>query len=126
MPKQMLSGSLDEQCQFLYDLGIEKFAQGNYTGAVHAFREIIKYAPDFRDTEELLAIAQQRKSEQRFLVLSAIIGGVVMVAIGSVLQLRNDLYLLAFALVGTLVGYFVGAYLNYRRQTKAQHQHSER
>ncbi len=118
MPKQMLSGSLDEQCDFLYDLGVQKLGQGNYTGAVHAFKEIIKYAPEFRDTNELLAIAQQRKSEQRFLVVSSIIGGAVMVAIGSMLQLRNDLYLLAFALVGTLMGYFVGAYLNYRRLSK--------
>ena len=120
MPKQMLSGSLDEQCDFLYDLGVEKLAQGNYTGAVHAFREIVRYAPNFRDTEELLAIAQQRKAEQRFLIVSAVIGGAAMVAVGSVLQLRNDLLLLAFALVGTLIGYFVGAYWNHRRQAKAQ------
>ncbi len=38
MPKQMLSGTLDEQCAFLYDLGRQKMEQGNYTGAIHAFR----------------------------------------------------------------------------------------
>jgi len=118
MPKQMLSGSLDEQCDFLYDLGVEKLAQGNYTGAVHAFREIVNHAPGFRDADKLLAIAQQRKSEQRFLIVSAVIGGVVLVGVGSVLQLRNDLFLLAFALLGTLIGYFVGAYFNYRRHAK--------
>ena len=119
MPRQMLSGSLDEQCEFLYDLGVEKLAQGNYTGAVHAFREIVKHAPEFRNTSELLATAQQRKSEQRFLVVSAIIGGAAMVAVGSALQFRNDLYLLIFALIGTLLGYFVGVLLNHRRLSRS-------
>ena len=118
MPKQLLSGSLDEQCEFLYDLGVEKLSQGNYTGAVHAFKEIVAHAPEFRDSVELLAFAQQRKVEQRFLVVNAIVGGAVLVAVGSMLQLRNDLFLLALALVGTVLGYIVGAYLNHRRHGK--------
>ena len=36
MPKQKLTGTLDEQCEFLYGLAITKMAEGNYTGAKHA------------------------------------------------------------------------------------------
>ena len=118
MPKELLSGTLDEQCAFLYDLGREKMGQGNYTGAIHAFREIVKYAPDFRDTAELLEEAQRRKKEQRFLIVSAMVGAIVLVAVGSALSLRNDLYLLVFALTGALLGYVVGNVLNSRRQSR--------
>ena len=38
--KQTLIGTLDEQCEFLYDLALEKMDQGNYTGAAHALKEI--------------------------------------------------------------------------------------
>lgn len=116
MPKQMLSGTLDEQCAFLYDLGRQKMDEGNYTGAVYAFREIVKYAPDYRDTAELLEIARNRKREQRFLMVSSMIGAVVLVGVGSMLNLGNDLYLLAFALAGTLAGYIAGNFINSRRQ----------
>ncbi len=119
MPKQMLSGTLEEQCAFLYDLGREKMEQGNYVGAIHAFGEIVKYAPDFRDTSELLDEAKRRKSEQRFLVVSAIIGGAVMVGAGSAMNLGNDLYLLLFALAGSLIGYIAGNLWNRNRQNQA-------
>lgn len=116
MPKQMLSGSLDEQCAFLYDLGLQKMEQGNYTGAVYAFKEIVKYAPDYRDASEMLETAQRRKSDQRFLIISSIVGGIMMVGVGSALQLNNDLYLLLFALAGTLLGYIAGNLVNTWRQ----------
>ena len=61
MAKQALSGSLEEQCEFLYTLAVEKMGDGNYTGAVHALKEIVKYAPDYRDSAELLAEAKRRK-----------------------------------------------------------------
>lgn len=116
MPKEMLTGTLEEQCAFLYDLGREKMETGNYVGAIHAFGEIVKYAPDFRDTAELLETSRRRKAEQRFLIVGAIMGGVAMIAVGSALNLRNDLFLLALALVGTLVGYVLAIVVNGRRQ----------
>ena len=93
-----------------------RWSTGNYIGAIHAFGEIVKYAPDFRDTVELLEESRRRKAEQRFLIVGAIMGGVAMVAVGSALNLRNDLFLLVFALVGTLVGYVLAVVLNGRRQ----------
>ena len=119
MPKQMLSGTLDEQCAFLYDLGREKLEQGNYTGAVHAFREIVKYAPDYLDTAKLLATAQRRKSEQRSLIVSAFTGAIVMVGVGGLLHFQNDLYLLVFAFVGLVFGYAAGNMWNSRRRKQS-------
>jgi 1,4-dihydroxy-2-naphthoate octaprenyltransferase len=108
MAKQLLTGTLDEQCEFLYQLANEKMEQGNYTGAVHALDEIVTYAPDYRDAAELLKVAKKRKSEHRSLLLWALLGLSVFVALGSMLGLPNDLYLLVFALIGALVGYGFG------------------
>ncbi len=108
MTKQLLTGTLDEQCEFLYKLANEKMEQGNYTGAIHALSEIAAYAPDYKDAADLLALAKRRKSEHRNLLLWALLGLSVFIALGSMLGLPNDLYLLAFAVVGALVGYGIG------------------
>ena len=116
MPKQMLSGSLDEQCEFLYGLALDKMQQGNYTGAIHALREIAKYAPDYRDAASLLAEARARQAEGRRLILFAFAGGALMIGVGTVLQAGNDLLFLALALAGAGVGYLVGIAINRRRR----------
>jgi hypothetical protein len=108
MTKQLLSGTLDEQCEFLYRLANEKMEQGNYTGAIHALDEIVTHAPDYKDAAELLALAKRRKSEHRNLLLWALLGLSIFVVLGSMLGLPNDLYLLIFAVVGALVGYGIG------------------
>ena len=119
MPKQMLSGTLDEQCEFLYDLGRQKMEQGNYTGAVHAFSEIVKFAPDYEDAADLLDVARRRKVEQRFLIISAFLGAIVMIGVGTLLQLGNDLLLLVLALLGTALGYVAGTFVNARRRGRS-------
>ena len=111
MPKQTLSGTLEEQCGFLYDLALEKMAQGNYTGAVHALKEIVKHKPDFRDAAALLDEAKARKSEQNFLLLMAAAGAVIAVAVGGMIGVPNDLIFLAILVVGALVGYGVGNFV---------------
>ena len=111
MPKQKLTGTLEQQCEFLYGLAITKMAQGNYTGAKHALEEIVKYKPDFRDAQQLLQEVSRKKSDQTFLVVMAILGAAVGVAVGSIGQLGNDLVLLALAGIGALVGYGVGNYI---------------
>ena len=111
MPKQKLTGTLEQQCEFLYGLAITKIAQGNYTGAKHALEEIVKHKPDFRDAQQLLQEVSRKKSDQTFLVVFAILGALVGVAVGSIGRLGNDLVLLALAGVGALVGYGVGNYI---------------
>ena len=111
MTKQLLTGTLDEQCEFLYKLANEKMEQGNYTGAIHALDEILAYAPDYGDAAEMLALAKKRKSEHRMLLLWALLGLSVFVVLGSMLGLPNDLYLLLFAVVGALIGYGVGTWI---------------
>jgi hypothetical protein len=118
MTKQLLAGTLDEQCEFLYKLANEKMEQGNYTGAIHALDEIVAHAPDYGNAAELLALAKKRKSEHRMLLLWALLGLSIFVVLGSMLGLPNDLYLLVFAVVGALVGYGLGNMVgHYGRQS---------
>ncbi len=108
MPKQLLSGSLDEQCEFLYNLALDKMEQGNYTGAVHAFQEIVKHNPDFRDAEARLVEAKARKAQQNQLLWFAFGGAAIFVLIGTMIQVGNDLIFLVIAAVGGLLGFMLG------------------
>ena len=115
MPKQKLTGTLEEQCEFLYQLAQEKMSQGNYTGAVHALVEIVTHAPTFRDAAVLLQVAKQKKSEQRRLLFSALGGASLFIGIGTILQLPNDWLFLLFAVVGAFVGFGIANYIEIRR-----------
>ena len=112
MPKQLLTGALEEQCDFLYALAQEKMSEGNYTGAYHALKEVVKHAPQREEAVALLAVAKQRKSEQTRLLLLSLAGAVLFVGIGSAARLSNDLWLMALGFVGLLVGYGIGNLLN--------------
>ena len=118
MPKELLSGTLDEQCDFLYQLSLEKMQQGNYTGAAHALAEIVKHSPDYRDAAELLHEAKRRKAEQRALLLWSSFGLAAGVAAGSALGLPNDMYLLVFAVIGTVAGYGIGNLIGSSRRQR--------
>ena len=108
MKKQKLTRTLEEQCEFLYRLAEEKMAEGNYTGAAHALKEVVRHLPSFRNAAELLQIAQQRKKEQRKLLSFAILGAIAFTALGTWLQLANDLIFIVLIAVGAVVGYGVG------------------
>ncbi len=108
MPKQKLTGTLDEQCQFLYDLALEKMAQGNFTGATHALKEIVKHNPNFRDARAQLAMAKRRKAEQSQLLWFAFGGAALFVFFGTLLQLGNDLYFLGLIALGAIFGFLMG------------------
>jgi predicted Zn-dependent protease len=111
MPKQKLTGTLEQQCEFLYGLALTKMAEGNYTGAKHALQEIVKYKPDYRDAQQLLEQVSRKKSDQSFLAVMAFVGAAVGVAVGSLGQLGNDLVLLLLAGIGALLGYGAGNYI---------------
>jgi predicted Zn-dependent protease len=117
MPKQKLTGTLDQQCEFLYGLAITKIAQGNYTGAKNALQEIVKYKPDYRDAAQLLEQVSRQKSDQTFLVVMALVGAAIGVAVGSIGQMGSDLVLLLMAVIGALVGYGIGNYIRSFRAT---------
>lgn len=108
MPKQLLTGTLDEQCQVLYDLALEKMEQGNFTGAVHALKEIVKHNPDFRDAAPLLVLAKHRKAQQSVLLWSAVVGAALFIGLGTLWNVPNDLLFWLLALVGAVAGYLVG------------------
>ena len=106
--KQLLTGTLDEQCEFLYNMAIEKMEVGNYTGAVYALREVVAHNPGFKDATALLAFVEERKFDQTFLLASAGIGVVAGVALYSWLQPGNDLLLWVYGLGGLFSGYGLG------------------
>jgi hypothetical protein len=123
MPRTMLTGTLDEQCAFLMDLAQQKVAAGNYTGAVHALKEIQKHAPDYPGLSEWMAKAQVGKREQRVLVFSGFGGAILAVFIGTMVGVPNDLWLLGIALAWVLVGYLVGAAVTGKRPGKSVSEH---
>jgi hypothetical protein len=108
MPKQLLSGTLDEQCEFLYDLALEKMQQGNFTGAVHALKEVVKHNPGFRDADAILAEAKERKAEQNQLLWFVFGGAALFVFLGTTIQIGNDFLFLGLIAVGALLGFFLG------------------
>jgi F0F1-type ATP synthase delta subunit len=116
MPKQLLTGTLDEQCEFLYNLAQEKMEQGNFTGAIHALKEVVKHNPGFRDAEAVLAEAKRRKAEQNQLLWFVFGGAVLFVLFGTIMQLANDLIFLALIAVGAVVGFLVGNTVRIFRQ----------
>ncbi len=111
MPKQLLTGSLDEQCEFLYNLAVEKMTQGNFTGAVHALREVVKHRPEFRNAKLLLTEAEERRALQQRLLMVSLLGAVCFAAIGTFFRMPNDLFLLGWAVVGAFVGYGAGNWI---------------
>jgi hypothetical protein len=118
MPKQLLTGTLDEQCEFLYKLAQEKMQQGNYTGAVHALKEIVKHNPEFRDAKAFLAEAKRHQAEQSQLLWFAFGGAAIFVFIGTLLQLGNDLFFIGLIAVGALLGFLVGNMVRSLRHPK--------
>ena len=107
MAKKQLSGSVEEQCDFLYQLAQEKREAGNYTGALYALKEIVKHRPDYQDAAQILVSVRQQKKAQTIRLLVSLLGAILFIGIGSMSGLRNDLWLLALGFIGLLVGYGV-------------------
>lgn len=119
MPKTLLTGTLDEQCVFLMDLAQQKMSSGNYTGAVHALREIQKYAPDYPGLKELLVRAERGKKEQRVLLFAGFAGAIIAVFAGTWWGVPNDIWFLGLAVGGALIGYLTGLALVGRKSARS-------
>ena len=102
MPKQLLTGTLEEQCDFLYEMAQEKMREGNFTGAYHALKEVVKHAPDRKDAVVLLVVAKERKSEQTRLLLLSLAGAILFVGIGSALRLSGVSFSLKVKLLSSI------------------------
>ena len=111
MPKQTLTGTVEEQCEFLYKLAQEKMVQGNFTGAVHALQEILKHYPNYRDTATLLKVAKRQKASQAVLLLMGFVGAALFIGIGTLLKVSNDFWFLLLAVVGAVVGFAIGNFV---------------
>lgn len=119
MPKQLLSGTIDEQCAALYAIAVQKMEQGSYTGAVHALREILKHRPEYPEAAALLGEAKRRQKETRTLLIWSMVGLAFFVGLGSYWNVRSDLYLMALGAAGMVVGYAVGNLINSYRRPKS-------
>lgn len=108
MPRQTLTGTLEEQCAFLFSLAQEKASAGNYAGARHALKEILKYRPDYPGAQELMAQVVAGGRQQRLLLWFSLGGASLGVILGTLLQLPNDLWFLLMGAAGALVGWFIG------------------
>ena len=118
MQRQTLTGSLEEQCEFLYDMSIEKIGQGNFTGAAHLLKEIVKHKPDYRDAAELLVQVKEQKRYQFIRLMAAIAGACAFIGIGTATQVTNDFVFIGLILIGGLIGYIVGNIItNFQQQS---------
>lgn len=106
MVRKMLEGTMEEQCEFLYTLALDKMKTGNFTGALYALREVAKHDPGYRDVASLLAQARRRKAEQRSLILVGLGTGVLFAIAARAAGLTHDLGLMASGLAGLVCGYW--------------------
>lgn len=106
-----LTGSPEEQADQLYDLAEEAMAQGRYSGAYRYWQEIEKALPGYRDVPERLAEANLARREQRFLIMGALAGAVVLLFIARSLGAERELVLLGAAVLGLLVGWLISLLL---------------
>ena len=105
MARQELQGTLEEQCEFLYGLAVEKMQAGNFSGAVYALKELHRHDPGYRDVARLLATVKIRKARQRNLILAGVAGGALAVSIANLLGVTADLWLIAAAAAGLVCTY---------------------
>lgn len=105
MARQELQGTLEEQCEFLYGLAVEKMQAGNFSGAVYALKELHRHNPGYRDVARLLAEVKVRKARQRNLILAGLAGGTLSASIAHLLGVTADLWLIAAAAAGLVCTY---------------------
>lgn len=102
-----LTGTPEEQADQLYELAEEAMSQGRYTAAYRYWQDIDKVLPGYRDVPERLAEANLARREQRFLIMGALLGAVVLVFLARSLGAERELVLLGAAVLGLLVGWLI-------------------
>ncbi len=102
-----LTGTPEEQADQLYELAEEAMGEGRYTAAYRYWQDIDKVLPGYRDVPERLAEANLARREQRFLIMGALLGAVVLVFLARSLGAERELVLFGSAIVGLLVGWVI-------------------
>lgn len=106
-----LTGTPEEQADQLYALAEEAMSEGRYSGAYLYWSEIEKALPGYRDVPQRLARANLARREQRFLLMGALVGAVILVALARLLGAQRELVLFAAAVLGLLAGWLVSLLL---------------
>ena len=117
MARQELQGTLEEQCEFLYGLAVEKMQAGNFSGAGYALKELHRHDPGYRDVAQLLVMVKIRKARQRNLILAGVAGGALAASIANLLGVASDLGLIAAAAAGLICAYVLATV--FRRRPSA-------
>ncbi len=115
MPKQQLSGTLDEQLATLYEMAQQRLAEGKYSGAVHFAKQIIKADPNYRDIQEILRKAQRAKSEQTWTLVASLVMAMLAIAFARPLGFSKDWQMLILGFFGLLIGFLLTTALFLRR-----------
>lgn len=121
MPKTLLTGTLEEQCAFLYNMAQEKAAVGNYAGASHALKEILKYAPEYPGAAELLAEVKTGKQEQNMMLVFVFGFAIAAIFVGTITQVPNDWWFIGLIVIGAVLGFLAGnAILLFKHRNRRQ------
>lgn len=107
MPRQPLSGPLEEQLAAMYQIVLDRMREGKYGGAVHYAREIIKFAPDYRDIQDLLRRAQVAQRRQSLTLVGSLVAAIAAIGLGWSLGWREDWQSLLFGFIGLLAGFLL-------------------
>lgn len=115
MPKQQLSGTLEEQMAALYEIVEQRMAEGKYSGAVHYANEIIKVDPNYRDIQHTLQKARHAKRQQTLTLIASLMTAMVGVAVASFAGFDKDWQMLLAGFIGLLLGYLLAVAIFFRR-----------
>ncbi len=115
MPKQQLSGTLEEQKAAVYEIVQQRMAEGKYSGAVHYAKEIIKADPNYRDIQQILQQAQQAKRQQTLTLVASLLAAIAGVTVASVAGFDADWQMLLAGFIGLLIGYLLSTVYFVRR-----------
>lgn len=119
MPKQQLSGTLEEQKAAVYEIVQQRMAEGKYSGAVHYAKEIIKADPDYRDIQQVLQQARQAKRQQTLTLVASLVAAIFGVAAASAAGFDADWQMLLAGFIGLLIGYLLAIAYFVRRSRRA-------
>jgi hypothetical protein len=115
MPKQHLTGTLEQQLAAVYAIIEQRMAEGKYSGAVHYAKEIIKVDPNYRDIQHLFQQARQARRQQTLTLIASLLVAIVGVAIASAAGFDNDWQMLLAGFLGLLLGYLLAIIIFVRR-----------
>ena len=111
MARKVLEGTAEEQAAQLYDMAAEAMGEGRYSAATRYLAEIHRVFPNYRDVPALLLKAKHAKREQRFLLMSSLFGGMILIVLARVLGAEREWWFIGAGVAGLALGFIAGQLL---------------